>query len=164
MTIGSSEGLSIGSEMSAGVRNVTFQDITVHAGPKNTSFMARNQRGVNIKSQRGRGGIVEDITYSNIMLHGVVYAIDITLNYTYPHDPTNATATPQFRNIKIDNLVSYGATYGWRIDGLPESYISNVSLSNINLVGTTTLFRKCDFIRGSCSNLTVFPFCPPCMQ
>lgn len=46
MTIGTSHGLSIGSEMSAGVRNVTFQNITMNgsgAGPR-------------IKSQRGRGG------------------------------------------------------------------------------------------------------------
>uniref|UniRef100_A0A914WRR4 Glycoside hydrolase family 28 n=1 Tax=Plectus sambesii TaxID=2011161 RepID=A0A914WRR4_9BILA len=46
MSIGTSHGLSIGSEMSGGVRNITFKDI----------FVNGSAAGPRIKSQRGRGG------------------------------------------------------------------------------------------------------------
>jgi polygalacturonase len=48
MIVGTTHGLSIGSEMSGGVRNVTFQNIIMNgsgAGPR-------------IKSERGRGGMI----------------------------------------------------------------------------------------------------------
>lgn len=46
MILGDSTGLAIGSEMSGGVRNVTFQNITTYG----TAYM------VHLKTQRGRGG------------------------------------------------------------------------------------------------------------
>jgi polygalacturonase len=138
--------------MSAGVRNVTFQDITVNG----------SDNGIRIKSQRGRGGIVQDITYSNIQLYNVKNAIYLTLNYNKNVDPTNATATPIFNNIVIKDVVSNHATNGWILDGLPESYIRNASFSNINFVNTKKLVETCDYIYGSCAS--VLPSCPPCLQ
>ena len=71
-TIGSGEGLTIGSEMSGGVRNVTFEDISLEG----TSV------GIRMKSQRGRGGIVSGITYRNISMHNI--ATDcVRLNLDY---------------------------------------------------------------------------------
>ncbi len=162
MTIGSSRGISVGSEMSAGVRNVTFRDITVLGGQP----QGIHERGINIKTQRGRGGIVEDITYTNITIHNAEEAIRITCYYSGSHEgnATNATATPQLRNININNIVSNGATNGWTLDGLPESYIRNVSFSNIQLVNTKNLFKECEYISGTCLHSTVLPMCPPCLQ
>lgn len=48
---GSSAGLAIGSEMSAGVRNVTFKNI----------IMNGSHDGLNIKSDRGRGGLLQNL-------------------------------------------------------------------------------------------------------
>uniref|UniRef100_A0A914X7P5 Glycoside hydrolase family 28 protein n=1 Tax=Plectus sambesii TaxID=2011161 RepID=A0A914X7P5_9BILA len=61
MTIERSHGLSIGSEMSAGIRNVTFENISVNG----------SDAGVKIKSQRGRGAFVQNVTYTNIRLYNV---------------------------------------------------------------------------------------------
>ena len=48
LTIGTSHGLSIGSEMSGGVKNVTFLNITMNG----------SKAGPRIKSSRGRGGTI----------------------------------------------------------------------------------------------------------
>ena len=47
--------------MSAGVRNVTFEDMTLNG----------TGNGVRMKSQRGRGGVAEDITYRNLTMAAI---------------------------------------------------------------------------------------------
>ena len=85
ITVGTTHGLSIGSEMSGGVNNVTFQDIVVTGAPftplcSRAALLSRTSpphlvitlagasTGIHIKSQRGRGGVVEDILYRNISI------------------------------------------------------------------------------------------------
>lgn len=52
--IGTGHGITIGSEMSGGVQNVTFENIRMdHTGT-----------GIRMKSMRGRGGEVKDVTYA----------------------------------------------------------------------------------------------------
>ena len=48
-------GIAIGSEMSGGVKNVTIQDVRL-----------LGQRGVHMKTTRGRGGYIEDIRMVNV--------------------------------------------------------------------------------------------------
>jgi hypothetical protein len=50
----------------------------------------------------------------------------LTLNYHPNVPPTNATGTPQFRDITLQNIVSVGAKDGIALDGLPESIIQGV--------------------------------------
>ena len=47
-------GIAIGSEMSGGVKNVTIQDVRL-----------LGQRGIHMKTTRGRGGYIENITMIN---------------------------------------------------------------------------------------------------
>lgn len=98
-----------------------------------------------------------------------MYPIYLTMFYTDSHangsttPPTNETATPKFRNININNLSSYNATYGWYIDGLPESAINNTIFYNINMASFQQLVHHCSNIIGSCDNSTVLPYCPTCI-
>merc|ERR1712194_78743 len=63
-------GVSIGSETSGWVRNITIRD----------SFLNGTNLAVRIKSCRGRGGGVEDVLYDG--LEGTTKeAIQLTLNY-----------------------------------------------------------------------------------
>lgn len=48
-----SAGVSIGSEMSGGVQNVTVENVLVW----------KSKRGIRIKTSAGRGGFVQDISY-----------------------------------------------------------------------------------------------------
>lgn len=152
---GSGHGLSIGSEMSGGVYNVLFDNITAVGAP-----------GVRIKSERGRGGLVTNITYRSITLVNASIAVQITDNYDPGIPPTNATATPIISNVTVENLWSEGAGSGYLLDGLPESTIKGLTLRNVTLVGTKKLYKACDFVDvGSavCEG-GVAPECPKCMQ
>lgn len=171
--MGTTAGLAIGSEMSAGIRNVTFKDIVMNG----------SAYGISMKSDRGRGGfflqffsifilfvgIVQDITFSNITVYNVLRnAISISMNYSgYFHKNiprTNASATPTFKNITIDNLNAINPENGWYVVGLPESPMQHVSFSNINITNAKNLVAECQNISGTCSNSSVFPYCPPCMS
>lgn len=93
ITVGTGHGISVGSEMSGGVQNVTFEDIV----------MSETKAGPRIKSQRGRGGVIDGIVYRNIVASNVHTMVEFTLNYHSGLAPTNATATPVLRNVLLEN-------------------------------------------------------------
>jgi hypothetical protein len=152
---GFGHGLSIGSEMSGGVYNVLFENITATGAP-----------GVRIKTERGRGGLIANVTYRAITLVNASTAVQITDNYDPGIPPTNATATPIISNVTVESLFSVGAAVGYLLDGLPESPIKGLTLRNVSLVGTKKLYKSCDYVDvGSavCEG-GVAPECPKCMQ
>lgn len=63
LTVHGGHAVSVGSEMSGGVYNVMFTDITFDG--RNNGFGVGSAR---IKTQRGRGGVVDGVTFQNI--HG----------------------------------------------------------------------------------------------
>jgi polygalacturonase len=135
-------GMSIGSETAGGVRNVTVRNCTF----ENTA------NGIRIKSQRGKGGIVESVSYSDIVMKNVNPAITFTCYYMYnsagdavqksapKEDSAQAVddKTPVYRNIRISNLQATTKRAAGDIVGLPESQISNVVLENIQITAATT--------------------------
>ena len=145
-TILHGHGISIGSETLGGVRNVTVRNCTF----ENT------ENGLRIKSQRGKGGLVENIRYSDITMKNVVPAITLTCYYmnnsagdtTQPSAAKADTAqlagsmTPVFRNIYISNLNATCQKSAGVITGLPESKISNVVLENVRISSSTGLTIK----------------------
>ncbi|MFO1487793.1 MAG: glycoside hydrolase family 28 protein [Verrucomicrobiota bacterium] len=125
-------GMSIGSEEIGGVRNVTVRNCTF----ENTD------NGLRIKSRRERGGVVENITYSDITMTNVRPAISIMAYYQngthskYPkNDPAQpmAETTPVFRNIRISNVTATSTSDAGLIVGLPESLVENVVLENVTI-------------------------------
>ncbi len=130
-------GMSIGSETGGGVRNVTVKNCTF----ENT------ENGIRIKSQRGKGGIVENISYSDITMKNVNPAITLTCYYMNnsagdtartagagsDSTPAVDSSTPVFRNIHISNLKATCPRVAGIITGLPESMISNVVLENVQI-------------------------------
>jgi polygalacturonase len=57
-------GFAIGSEMSGGMRNITFRDSVLHG-----------ERGIDIKPSVGRGGYIQDLTFENIAGNGVHFGM-----------------------------------------------------------------------------------------
>jgi len=109
LTCAASHGLTIGSEVSGGIRNVTFANIDIsNSGPS-----------VRIKSKCSRGAQVSDITYENITASKVEYAIWFDMAYGGGSDHCYLDGTTQFRNITVRNLVAKDPTKGGiRINGL----------------------------------------------
>jgi polygalacturonase len=131
-------GVSIGAEVVGGVRGLVV---------KNCRFEG-TENGIRIKSRRDRGGVVQDITYSNLTMTNVYPAISIAGYYQsssqtlFPKDdkgePVTGT-TPIFRNIKISNLTATSTKNAGLIVGLPESLITNVVLENVRISAETGL-------------------------
>src|SRR6266404_354728 len=135
-------GMSIGSETVGGVRNVTVRNCTF----ENT------ENGIRIKSQRGRGGVVENISYSDITMKNVDPAITLTSYYMFNSagdakqktEPAKdvaqpvAAGTPIYRNIHINNLTATCQKAAGIIIVLPESLISDVTLENVRITSATT--------------------------
>jgi len=97
--------------------------------------------GVRLKSRRGRGGLVENITYSDLTMHNVGQAIVIS-SYYYGlpkpgmHDEPKPVAadTPIWHHIVIKNIVATGGTKdAGLIMGLPEMPAKDIELENISI-------------------------------
>jgi polygalacturonase len=152
-------GMSIGSETAGGVRNVVVRNCTF----ENT------ENGLRIKSQRGKGGLVENISYSDITMKNVDPAITFTCYYmnnskgdpTQPAVPSEKTTqavndkTPLYRNIRISNLKATCRESAGTILGLPESRISDVIFENVLIAAQKGLtVRNASGIRFVNSNIT----------
>jgi polygalacturonase len=131
-------GMSIGSEVVGGVRNVTVRNCTFQD----------TDNGLRIKSRRDRGGVVENVFYSNITMTNVFPAISIAATYQdstrtefngqAPAQPFGPT-TPVYRNLRFLNITSVSTNSAGLIAGLPESPVQNVSLENVRLQARTGL-------------------------
>lgn len=121
--------IAIGSESSGGVHGVFVNNITA----------ANVWHGVNIKTCRGRGGVVENVHISNVKITTVSrdYSINMYPLYTYgcvKHpDVTKVTdQTPSLRDVYITNLTG-SSKRGFAVVGLPEKHFSNIQIKNVHL-------------------------------
>ena len=130
-------GFVVGSEMSGGVRNVSVS---------NCEFLGTDV-GLRFKSNRGRGGVVENIYIHNIyMLNIVTDSFLFDLYYggksaSEAQEDNNqglndskelpvTDETPCFKNIFVKNIVSSNAHRAMYFNGLPEMNILNINLEN----------------------------------
>jgi polygalacturonase len=120
-------GLSIGSEISGGVQNIHVA--RVHF--KGTA------NGVRIKSNRDRGGDIGNFDFRDLTMEDVGTPILITEYYPRIPDQDSAQSvgrlTPHFHDISITNLTATGARTAGFIVGLPESPITSVTLTNVQI-------------------------------
>jgi polygalacturonase len=118
--------VTIGSETSGSVRNVTASNITCDG----------TQMGVRIKSRRGRGGVVEDLRFDGWTMRNVGQAINVTNFYIMEGEVKSGAEpvskrTPVFRNIAISNMTIDGARVAIDVEGLPEMPIEGLRISDV---------------------------------
>ena len=119
-------GVVIGSEMSAGVRNV-FIENCVSAG--------YCKRGIFLKSNPDRGGYITDIYVNNVTFNDVEDCFYITSNY---HGEGNGHNT-EIRNIFVDSLFCLkSSNAGLVIQGFPAKKIKDIYFSNIRINAAIT--------------------------
>lgn len=128
--------VTIGSETSGSVRNVVAANITA----------VDTEAGIRIKSRRGRGGEVSGLRFSNWTMRNVGRAIEVTNFYRMEGEKPNldqaqpvGPGTPRFRDIAISGVTIEGARELAVIDGLPESPIERLRLTDITGRGKTGL-------------------------
>ena len=128
-------GIVIGSEMSGDIRNVTVSNCVFEG----------TDRGIRLKSRRGRGGVIEDIRVSNIVMKDVICPFIFNLYYyfgprgnekfVYDKNPYPITEkTPVFRRIHFSNITAreVSAAAGF-IHGLAEMYVEDITFNDISI-------------------------------
>jgi len=140
-------GVTVGSEMSGGVKNMHVSGCT---------FMGTDV-GLRFKSTRGRGGVVEGIYISDIDMTDIpTNAISFNLYYgglsvsemleqQAQNDGESemmevTEETPQFKDISIKNVTVKGAKQAIYLQGLPEMNLENVLLENLVMEAENGLF------------------------
>jgi polygalacturonase len=124
MTSGAA-GVAIGSEVSGDVRRVAVSNC-VFDGTGN---------GIHIKTNRERGGIIEDVRISNVVMNNVqrLPAIFINMKYWIQTDPQPiGETTPRVRNIHISNITGTNIKRAIGLIGLEEMPMEDVSISQVN--------------------------------
>jgi polygalacturonase len=137
-------GLSIGSITKGGTQGINGFNVS------NIQFFGTDA-GIRIKSDRGNGGTVQNLNYSNLTMTGVSVPINISAYYpdsTRPSPPANDAAqpittnpssnTPIFKNITISNLTATNSGSVGIVWGLPEAPVQNITFNNVNISTSST--------------------------
>lgn len=122
-------GLSIGSEIAGGARNIRAERI----------HFKGTDNGIRIKANRDRGNDVGSVFIRDVDMIDVKNALIVSEFYpkVLPPDPNLAQPitrlTPHFHDITIENLTATESTSAGVIVGLPEAPIQRVILRNIQI-------------------------------
>ena len=112
-------GVVIGSEISGGVRNVFVENCEMSS--------PELERGIRVKTNSVRGGLIENLFVRNITIGEVQTAIVIDFDY---EEGDAGKFTPTVRNIDIRNLICQNAKQVFQVRGYKRSPIQNLHLTN----------------------------------
>lgn len=125
-------GLVIGSETSGGVSDITMEDC----------ILTGTDRGVRIKTRRGRGGNIRSIHARNLSIKGCLTPVAINMYYKwgaslvdtelfYQSPQPVVDSTPSIADIVVEGVTAVGcrASAGF-IFGLPEAPVREVTVKD----------------------------------
>jgi len=128
-------GVVLGSEMSGGIRRVSITGCVFDG----------TDRGVRIKSRRGRGGVVEDVSVTGLVMNDVLCPLVINLMYfcgkdgrapivSAPNAQPVTAGTPHVRRIRLaDIVVTNAKSAAACLCGLPEAPLEDISIVNTQI-------------------------------
>jgi polygalacturonase len=113
-------GFGIGSQTSGGIGGIRVDGLTIDG----------SDNGLRIKSDRSRGGLVEDARFDNVCMRNVANPIVLNPFYT----TFDGTKIPLYRNIVLHNVHSLG-TGGITLAGLDATHRLEATLDNVTIDG-----------------------------
>jgi len=128
-------GVVIGSEMTGGVRNVVIS---------NCVFLGTD-RGIRMKSRRGRGGLIQDVRAVNLVMEDVPVPFTMNLYYNCGGARGDAVVsdkaarpvdagTPRIRGVSFTGVTARGVQYAAAfLYGLAEAPVEDVSFSDVSI-------------------------------
>ncbi len=127
-------GITIGSEISGGVRNVFAENCRMDSPNLGSA--------IRLKNNAMRGGTLEHIYVRRMVIGRVAHAVlTIDLNY---EEGANGPFKPVVRDVRIETTTSGESLYGVDIQGLPEAPVYDVAL------------HDCDFHNVSAGNIVKY--------
>ncbi|KAL3632738.1 hypothetical protein CASFOL_025722 [Castilleja foliolosa] len=142
-------GIGIGSEMSGGIRNVLVEDL----------YVRDSASGVRIKTDKGRGGYITNITIRNIMMERVKVPIRFSRGADdHPDENWDPKALPKVRGIFISNVVSIDSRKAPLLGGIEGAPFEDICMKNISILGLSPLVRwSCEFVSGFSDGVSPMP-------
>lgn len=120
-------GVTIGSEISGGCRNVFAEDCEMDS--------PNLDKAIRIKANTFRGGLIENIFVRNINIGEVIEAV-VHFDMKYePNEGKDGGFLPVWRNIHIKGVTSKKSNQAFFLVGLDNSKIKNVWLENCKFDG-----------------------------
>ncbi|MES2648195.1 MAG: glycoside hydrolase family 28 protein [Bacteroidota bacterium] len=120
-------GVVIGSEMSGDVKKIAISNCIFDG----------TDRGIRIKTARGRGGVVEDIRVDNIVMKNIrQQAIVLDMQYAKTTEEPVSERTPSFRNIHFSNITAQTKEAIF-INGIAEMPIEDITFNDIQFTAET---------------------------
>ncbi|MBQ9007885.1 MAG: glycoside hydrolase family 28 protein [Clostridia bacterium] len=128
-------GVVLGSEMSGSIRRVSVTGCIFNG----------TDRGIRIKTRRHRGGSLDGMSVSDVMMHDVVCPFVVNMMYycgkdghePYVADPNPQPVderTPAVRHIQLSNIhVSGCRSAAVCLYGIPESPIEDFRMNNVSI-------------------------------
>jgi polygalacturonase len=113
-------GMSIGSETYGGVHDILVKNLSLD-GPDN---------GIRIKSNSSRGGLVSNVSYSNICIRNSKVPLVLDTQYDNPGPQTNRY--PEYRDIHLENVrISGGKSIS--MEGFDPQHGISITLDGVVL-------------------------------
>ena len=128
---GVGHGMSIGSHTVGGVKNLIVENCTFDG----------THTAIRLKSERDRGGLVENLIYRDLTMNNVTNAIHISSYYGEKEpkqfdsdkgEPVTKT-TPHWKNITVKNVTAKNVKVAGILWGLPEAPIKNLTLDHVTI-------------------------------
>ncbi len=120
-------GVVIGSEISGGVRNVFIENCKMDS--------ANLDRGLRIKSNAMRGGLLENIYMRNVRIGHVREAV-LTIDFLYEEGAVGKWP-PVVRNVNLENITCDSSPRVVNIRGFEGATIGQIRISNSTFMGLT---------------------------
>lgn len=125
-------GVVLGSEMSAGIRNVFVHDCRFEG----------TARGIRIKSQPGRGGFMENFWFQDLAMDKIgAAAVNVTFRYSKPD--SEGKAQPRLRNVQIRRVTCGQAKRAVEFQGLEENAMRDLLLEDARIAAKQGLVAEC---------------------
>ncbi len=140
-------GVTMGSEISGGVRNVFVSDCTMDS--------PNLDRAIRFKSNAVRGGVIENIYLRDVKIGRVARTV-FSVEFDY-EEGANGSHEPVLRNVQIENVTSESSGSVAIMTAFPGAIIEGIRLKNCTFHGV----EGADVLRHSGSltleNVTIEP-------
>lgn len=146
VTCAGSHGLTIGSEVAGGIRNVTFSDVRIHGADGYPSSGA-----IKFKLPCGRGAYVQDVLYENVYASDVASGIMLAgAAASCPINGTTVVSNVTIRNVFGQKIAGPAfAIDGYSVEGRSPSYTPfSIRLENVTMTDYAQI--------GSCAHAAVW--------
>ena len=121
-------GVVLGSEISAGVRNVFVENCKMDS--------PNLERALRFKSNAQRGGVLENVFMRNVEIGRVSEAI-VTVDFLYA-EGANGPHKPVVRNVHLENVTSLSSPRVMWIVGFAGSIVDDIEFVNCAFKGVET--------------------------